>query len=310
MESVRTRPPARTSPARCNRSSITLSSASARPATASRARNSHSTVSSKPVCSNSRPRAYFQEIRSATACAASRSERWCRNCRTVTIASSAGESPGCPSEAYMSSNSCEVKSSSANSGPSASRTRISSVPCGCTFRANAAVSTGTSGTPTGRSTHRSSREEPQSQPPTSGRPLLSHAQAPRLRQQSQTQRSAALPDSLLCALYTFQLVEGRLPARRRPANGAVRAALCYAAHDKEQRAWPSSANVLDTLSRLTKLRDDRSQVGAVDRRSTTLEHSSDHDLWLEYEVGSPAAQSAWLSNGSTRSRVIRGVLRV
>ncbi len=78
----------------------------------------------------------------------------------------------------MSANSSAVKSSSANSGPSASRTRISSVPCGCTLRANAAVSTGTSGTPTGRSTHRSSRERTPVPPPTSGRPLLSHAPNP------------------------------------------------------------------------------------------------------------------------------------
>src|SRR6266511_4682361 len=86
----------------------------------------------------------------------------------------------------MSANPSEVKSSSANSGPSASRTRISSVPRGCTFRANAAVSTGTSGTPTGRSTHRSSTQEKN---PSPNRPhragQYSPTPQPRLRQQSQ-----------------------------------------------------------------------------------------------------------------------------
>ncbi len=138
VESVRCRPRALTSPASFRRARARSSRTSARPSSASRARKSQSTLWWKPGSASSRPSAYLKSMRQRTASAACRSERLCRNCRMLTVASWAGDSPGRPSRGYH-----EVKSSSRHSPSSRSRTHIAVVPRGLLARATCAVRAGT-----------------------------------------------------------------------------------------------------------------------------------------------------------------------
>src|SRR5256884_7267541 len=100
------------------------------------------------------------------------------------MVSNAGDSPGCPRVEYISANGPEVKSVSANSAPNASRTRISSVPRGWTFRANSAVACGISPTGgTGRNTGNSLCDNALNV--KQDRPSLCHKTSHRLRQRNQ-----------------------------------------------------------------------------------------------------------------------------
>lgn len=73
-------------------------------------------------------------MRQRTASAACRSERFSRNCSTLTVASWAGDSPGRPSRGYQ-----VAKSSSRHKPSSRSRTHIAVVPAGLLARATRAV---------------------------------------------------------------------------------------------------------------------------------------------------------------------------
>ena len=140
MESVSCRIPAPTRPRAPSRPSSASSSAvSIAPAT-SRARNSLSTLKSNPGSASSRPRQYFQSSRPRTASAACRSVRSSVNCKTVTIASCAGEIPGAPRVPYVARN-----ASSWHQAPSSSRARIASDPFRNARFATLAVLAGTSG---------------------------------------------------------------------------------------------------------------------------------------------------------------------
>lgn len=102
-------------------------------------RNSLSTEASKPGSVNSRERQYFQSTLARTASAAWRSVIPSANCSTSTMTNRAGEIEGCPRPAKYSAN-CP----SANTSPSASRTRIAKLPLGNAACATRAVSGGTS----------------------------------------------------------------------------------------------------------------------------------------------------------------------
>lgn len=76
----------RTSPATFSRARARSRSWSARPSFRRRSRKSLSTLCWKPGSSRSRPSAYLKSIRHGTGSAAPRSERWSRNCSTLTVA--------------------------------------------------------------------------------------------------------------------------------------------------------------------------------------------------------------------------------
>ena len=86
------RPPARSRPSPFSRSSSRSRIACSKPPATSRARNSLSTLKSKPSSSSARPKQYFQSSRPRTASAACRSVRFFANCSTGTIASCAARS--------------------------------------------------------------------------------------------------------------------------------------------------------------------------------------------------------------------------
>ena len=96
VESVRCLPRDLTRPNFAKRSSSASNARLVRSPSTSRVRNSLNTLGSNPGSSNSRPRAYFQVIRSLTASAACRSVRFSLNCSTLAIISWAGEIPGLP----------------------------------------------------------------------------------------------------------------------------------------------------------------------------------------------------------------------
>ena len=140
VESVRCRIPGPARPASFSLPSSRSSSDFAIPPATSRSRNSLSTLKSNPGSASSRPRQYFQSIRLRTASAACRSVRFSVNCKTVTTASCAGDSPGLPRVPYAA-----LKSPSWHQAPSSSRTRIASDPPGNAARATCAVRSGTAG---------------------------------------------------------------------------------------------------------------------------------------------------------------------
>ena len=96
VESVRCFPPALTRPSAASFPSSASSATCSSPAPATRARNSASTVWSKPGSSQGRPSRYCQSIRVRTDPAACRPVRFSARCSTVTSASRDGDQPGLP----------------------------------------------------------------------------------------------------------------------------------------------------------------------------------------------------------------------
>lgn len=115
------------------------------PLSASRVRNRHSTLASKPMSVSSITSAYFQSIARTAIAAACRSVRSSANCDTVTSDNTPGDSPGAPRTPNASANGSSAKTSARRS-----RTRIARLPFGNAARATITVCAGTSGSPTGR----------------------------------------------------------------------------------------------------------------------------------------------------------------
>lgn len=130
----------------------------------------------------------FQSIRpaTATATAACRSVRCSTNCRIVTSINTAGEIPGLPRAPNT-----PMKSVSANTGPSWSRSRIAGLPFGNAARATTRVCSGTSGHGIGRIDIASAPTPPrpsQHRNTASRKPTTSHKSTRRVNQQDRTPR--------------------------------------------------------------------------------------------------------------------------